>query len=187
MNVQVFAEPWTYAIADDFFSFEENHIIKNYTRLKFANAPQFHDVHKLIMRHDLIMRHYSEIESHDLAIWNYCNNIARSKFPILCEHLKVPKIDYELWVEFSCFNADCPRGIHVDRPEKYISCLVYLDGKGAGTWLYSEQEVCKQKIDFRHNRALIFHNTSDKLHAVGKNVLGDNRTAVNFIFAHPSR
>jgi len=180
MNVQVFSEPWTYAIVDDFFSFEENHIIKSYARLKFANVSLIRQVHKFIMRHD------SEFESHDLAIWNYCNNIARSKFPILCKHLNVPKIDYDLWVEFSRFNADCSRGIHVDRPGKYISCLVYLDGKGAGTWLYSEQEVCKQKIDFRHNRAFIFHNTSDKLHAVGKNVPGDNRTAINFIFAKPA-
>jgi len=181
MNIETFADPWTHAIVDNFFTFEENHIIRNYARNEFQHLPN-DQTFKFILRENKKFKG----RHHDRSIWNYCSNIARSKFPELCKHLNVPEIDHELWVEFSCFGSACPRGIHNDRPEKYISCLVYLDGTGSGTWLYSDSETLEKKIEFRHNRAFVFHNTRNKIHAVGDNKPGDYRTAVNFIFAQPA-
>lgn len=181
MNIETFADPWTHAIVDNFFTFEENHIIRNYARNEFRYVPD-DQTSKFIMRDDVKFKD----RHHDRAIWNYCSNIARSKFPELCKHLNVQEIDYKLWVEYSCYNTVCPRGIHTDSPEKYMSCLVYLDGTGSGTWLYSDSETLEKKIEFLHNRAFVFPNTTEQFHAVGDNKPGDRRTAVNFIFAHPA-
>jgi len=181
MKVQLFAEPWPHLEIENFFSHEEYIILNQYCNSRLGNLGQ-ERTHKFILSY----QNKDELVNDDLAIWNYCYNIAQYKFPTLCENLLIDLIDYNFMVEFSCFNQPCPRGIHVDMKTKYISCLVYMNSNGNGTNLYRAQDNSSHQliktVDNQKNKALAFQSSGDYLHAVADNKPGDYRTAVNLIY-----
>lgn len=181
MKVHLVAEPWPHLEIENFLSHEEYIILKQYCDHKFSNLGQ-ERTHKFILGY----QNKDQLVNADLAIWNYCYNIAQFKFPILCENLLIDPIDYNFMVEFSCFNQPCPRGIHVDMKTKYLSCLVYMNSNGNGTHLYHTHDnsghTLIKTVDNRKNKALAFQSSDEYPHAVADNQSGDYRTAVNLIY-----
>lgn len=176
-----FDKPWPYLELQNFFSKQQYTIVDSYFNDKIKNLPS-----NETLKWSLTQPDHPKTPSERL-VYNSLQSLALSKFPEICNILEIPIIDVDVWIEFSCFNNKCPRGLHTDRRQKYVSCLVYMSDSGVGTELYSPNPVKLEKtVDIKKNKAFIFQRTNIALHKVGDNSSGDYRKAVNLIYAHRS-
>jgi hypothetical protein len=176
-----FDKPWPYLEVQKFFSKQQYKIVNSYFNDKIKNLPSNETLKWSLVNPDQVKT------SSERLVYNSLQSFALSKFPEICNILEIPIIDVDVLIEFSCFNNACPRGLHTDLRQKYVSCLVYMSDSGVGTELYSTNPIKLEKIvDIKKNKAFIFQRTDVALHKVGDNSNGDYRKAVNLIYVHRS-
>lgn len=79
--------------------------------------------------------------------------------------LKGKVVKAELFEMKKLFNPE----IHLDRPSKLITVLVYLKSdvvKETGTWLYNKDKTLHSKLDFKTNSGITFVNAPETWHRV---------------------
>lgn len=178
--LNVYQDPWLHATIDNFLDENEFKKFKSYCDEIFQN-----------LNPTQTSKHIHKPDQDKIPdIYNLGKEVAAKNWPILCNAFDVEPFEYnELWVEYSCFNGPCSVGIHTDRPEKFISCLVFVSENGAGTKLYASPRIADtcdpiyvKTIEWKQNRAFAFLRTGAAEHAVGDCTAGMYRTVVNFIY-----
>lgn len=110
----------------------------------------------------------------------YCpwmHDLLSKKFKAMLRNFD--RVNYKMIFEYNT----CPEGyqypIHCDAPEKIASMVLYINGEGSGTSLYTEDKEFAKKVPWKFNSGMYFENDLDTWHSYDS--IQDHRDTINCI------